>query len=79
MAHDGLRAWGVDDASRERLLGIIEARCVTGRNGATWQVDTVRRLEAEGQDRTEALRQMTQTYVELMHSNEPVHTWPVGG
>jgi hypothetical protein len=78
LAHEGLRAWGVDDAARERLLGIIEARCVTGRNGATWQVDTVRRLEASGQDRDEALRHMTQAYVELMHSNEPVHTWPVG-
>ena len=38
LAHEGLRAWGVDDAIRERLLGIIEGRCTSGRNGATWQV-----------------------------------------
>ena len=63
LAHEGLRAWGVDDAIRERLLGIIEARCTSGRNGATWQVDAVHRLEAAGCDRREALRRMTQAYV----------------
>ena len=26
--------------------------------------------------RAEALREMTQRYIELMHDNEPVHTWP---
>ena len=30
-----------------------------------------------GMDRREALRQMTLRYIEHMHSNEPVHTWPV--
>ena len=29
-------------------------------------------------DRTEALREMTVRYRDLMHSNEPVHDWPVG-
>ena len=34
---------------RERLLGIIEGRCTSGRNGATWQVDAGRdRFEARG-------------------------------
>ena len=28
-------------------------------------------------DRPEALRQMTRRYREHMHSNEPVHAWPV--
>jgi hypothetical protein len=75
LAHDGLRAWGVDDDIRERLLGVIEGRCKTGRNGATWQVAAVRRFEASGMSREESLRRMTQEYVERMHSNEPVHTW----
>ena len=79
LAHEGLRAWGVDDTVRERLLGIIEARCTSGRNGATWQVDTVHRLQERGLDRQEALRRMTQSYTRLMHTNEPVHTWPVAG
>jgi hypothetical protein len=79
MAHEGLRRWGVADDVRERLLGIIEGRCLEGRNGASWQVDTVHRLEEQDNlTRREALREMTRRYVEHMHSNEPVHTWPVG-
>jgi hypothetical protein len=75
LAHQGLQEWGVDDAIRERLLGIIDGRCSTGRNGATWQVDAVRSFEAAGCDREESLRRMTLEYVERMHTNEPVHTW----
>jgi len=77
MAHDGLRRWGVDAAQADRLLGIIEQRCLTGQNGAAWQIRTVGALsERTGADRAEALRQMTQRYIEHMHTNEPVHTWP---
>ncbi len=75
LAHDGLRAWGVDDGIRERLLGIIEARCTTGRNGATWQVAAVHALEASGLDRWEALHRMTREYAARMNSNAPVHAW----
>ena len=77
MAHEGLDRWGIDAADCDRLLGIIERRCVEGRNGATWQANTFRRLY-ERLDRTDALRAMTVRYRELMHSNEPVHTWPLG-
>ena len=77
LAARGLRNWGVDRADAERLLGIIERRCVTCRNGATWQVETVRELSSKaGLDRSEALRRMTQGYIERMNTNEPVHTWP---
>ncbi len=76
MAHEGLRRSGVDTAHADRLLGIIEQRCLTGRNGATWQIATVDRAAERGASRPEALRQMTQRYIELMHTNEPVHTWP---
>ncbi len=34
LAQDGLRAWGVDEAVIDRLLTVIERRCVTGRTGA---------------------------------------------
>ncbi len=76
MAHEGLRRSGVDTAHADRLLGIIEQRCLTGRNGATWQIAAVDRAAEAGATRPEALRQMTQRYIELMHTNEPVHTWP---
>jgi gamma-glutamyl:cysteine ligase YbdK (ATP-grasp superfamily) len=74
MAREGLAKWGVNTPVADRLLAIIEGRCLTGRTGATWQVDRVR---AHGGDRHEALRAMTLEYIERMHSNEPVHTWEV--
>jgi hypothetical protein len=78
LAREGLGQWGVDSSCADRLLGIIEQRCLTGQNGAAWQIATVDRLSANGADRREALRQMTLRYIEHMHSNEPVHTWSVG-
>ena len=77
LAREGLSRWGVDPDSAGRLLGIIEQRCLTSRNGATWQVATAGALGGQdGAGRAEALREMTQRYIELMHDNEPVHTWP---
>src|SRR6266705_5925103 len=59
--------------------GIIEQRCLTGRTGAAWQVATAEALATQtGGDRPEALRLMTKTYIEHMHTNQPVHTWPEG-
>ena len=78
LAREGLGRWGVDEAVAGRLLGIIEQRCLTGQTGAAWQLATVAELARGGLDRREALRQMTQRYIEHMHSNEPVHTWSVG-
>ena len=79
LAREGLGRWGVDEAVAGRLLGIIEQRCLTGQTGAAWQMATVAELTSRsGLDRREALRQMTQRYIEHMHSNEPVHTWSVG-
>lgn len=77
MAHEGLQRWGTDAAVRDRYLGIIEARAKTGRNGAGWQTDAVAGFEARGADRAEALHRMLALYVEGMHANEPVHSWPV--
>jgi Glutamate-cysteine ligase family 2(GCS2) len=76
MAREGLDRWGVDAGVRDRLLGVVEQRCTTGRNGAVWQTDRVHRLEAAGESRVAALRRMTQEYADLMHANAPVHTWP---
>jgi gamma-glutamyl:cysteine ligase YbdK (ATP-grasp superfamily) len=74
-AATGLERWGVDAVLRDRLLGIIEQRCVTRRNGATWQAETVHASNADGH---EALRRMVLRYLDHMHSNAPVHTWPTG-
>jgi gamma-glutamyl:cysteine ligase YbdK (ATP-grasp superfamily) len=77
LAREGLGRWGVDPVHGDRLLGIIEQRCLTGRTGAAWQIATVAALtKHSGADREQALREMTKRYIELMHTNEPVHTWP---
>jgi gamma-glutamyl:cysteine ligase YbdK (ATP-grasp superfamily) len=77
LARDGLSRWGVSPVHADRLLGIIAQRCLTGQTGAAWQIATVDQLTARGGlDRAEALRQMTERYIEHMHTNEPVHTWP---
>jgi hypothetical protein len=75
MADDGLRVWGVDPNVRDRFLGVIEGRAKTGRNGAHWQVSTVRALQDGGMTRPQALAEMLRRYCEHMHANEPVHTW----
>ena len=76
LAREGLRRWGVNPVHADRLLGIIEQRCLTGRTGAAWQISTVSAItESSGAERQEALRQMTQRYIEQMHTNQPVHTW----
>jgi hypothetical protein len=78
LAHEGLDRWGIDPADRDRLLGIVERRCVTLRNGATWQSREYHRLYDERElDRRDALREMTLRYREHMHSNVPVHEWPL--
>ncbi|HEY2519917.1 MAG TPA: glutamate-cysteine ligase family protein [Streptosporangiaceae bacterium] len=78
MARDGLAAWGVATDLADRLLEIVEQRCLTGQTGAAWQKATVAALSNHGAaDRAEALRLMTQRYIDHMHTNEPVHTWPI--
>ena len=75
LAHEGLERWGVSAEVRDRYLGVVEARCASGVNGASWQVAAVQRLEDRGMDRTKALHGMLEHYVQAMHSNEAVHTW----
>jgi hypothetical protein len=77
MAYAGLDRWDVAAEIRDRVLGVIEGRARAGRNGATWQVSTVRALQERGLTRPAALAEMLRRYCEHMHSNEPVHTWEV--
>jgi hypothetical protein len=78
LAHDGLDRFGVDAEHRDALLGVIEGRCTTGRNGAVWQAEVVRYLQEErGMDRMAALREMLRRYSVNLQGNDPVHTWPL--
>ncbi len=75
MAEEGLASWGVAKAVRDRYLGVIEGRCVRRQNGATWQRETVARLEGRGMNRKDALHEMLRLYCAGMHANQPVHEW----
>lgn len=77
MARRGLEDWGVAERVITRYLSVIEGRCTSGVNGAVWQSECVRRLEEAGLDRAAALAEMTGLYTEHMHTNAPVHTWPL--
>jgi gamma-glutamyl:cysteine ligase YbdK (ATP-grasp superfamily) len=78
LAARGLERWCVDSADATRLLSIIERRCLRRQNGASWQVASVRGLRDRGlADRGEALRLMTQDYIDRMNTKEPVHNWPI--
>ncbi|MFE0037203.1 glutamate--cysteine ligase [Streptomyces sp. NPDC059015] len=78
LAHRGLELSGMDAQWREPLLGIIEQRCVTGRNGAVWQTEMFHNIDSTAHvTRHEALRRMTRQYIDYMHLNAPAHTWPV--
>jgi gamma-glutamylcysteine synthetase len=78
LARDGLTRRHVNPQHAERLLSVIEQRCLTHRNGATWQADMVRWLEERcGLGRDRALREMTRRYLQLCHAGEPAHTWPL--
>jgi hypothetical protein len=80
LADEGLGLWGIDASVRDRLLGIIERRCVLLRNGASWQSELFHHhYDERGMNRLDALRAMTLRYREHMHSNEPVHDWPMPG
>ena len=77
-ARAGLQSWGVDDDEAARLLDVIEQRCLTGRNGSTWQTETFHTLfDGGARDRFDALREVVRRYGVHMHGNKPVHEWPV--
>jgi gamma-glutamyl:cysteine ligase YbdK (ATP-grasp superfamily) len=77
LSYEGLRRRGVDAPAADRLLGVIEQRCLTGRTGASWQTETVHALQERcGLDRDTALLEMTQRYLKFMQTGEPAHTWP---
>ena len=77
LAHEGLERWNVDADIRDRLLGVIEQRCLTQRNGAAWQAEVFHAMNGGHGDRFATLGGMLRRYQEHMHSNDPVHTWPL--
>jgi gamma-glutamyl:cysteine ligase YbdK (ATP-grasp superfamily) len=73
LAEQGLQDWGAPQDQIDRLLGVIEQRCLLQTNGAEWFVH--RMQGRRDQDTYDALRATLGEYLERMHTNEPVHTW----
>jgi gamma-glutamyl:cysteine ligase YbdK (ATP-grasp superfamily) len=73
LAKQGLEDWGAPQDQIDRLLGVIEQRCLAQTNGAEWFVN--RMAQRGDQETYDALRATLEEYRERMHSNEPVHTW----
>ena len=74
LAAAGLEAWGVPDEDSGPLLDVVEQRCLTGRNAASWFTDKVHARSGEA-DRAEVVRRVLCDYREHMHENVPVHRW----
>lgn len=77
LADEGLTAFGLSAAARERYLSVIEGRCITKQTGAAWQRAQVARREDAGESRTVALAGMLGDYVTNMREGDAVHTWAV--
>jgi gamma-glutamyl:cysteine ligase YbdK (ATP-grasp superfamily) len=71
VARAGLIRLGIEPASIEHWLGIIEQRVVRGINGATWQRRWVARHGAD-------FKALMEAYLEHQESGKPVHEWSVG-
>ncbi|MFX0539533.1 glutamate--cysteine ligase [Ornithinimicrobium sp. Y1847] len=75
VADDGLAALGLRREVRSHFLSVIEGRCRTRTNGASWQVAATEAYEQAGYSREEALREMFRHYLDNSEDNLPVHTW----
>ncbi|SDD93599.1 hypothetical protein [Glycomyces harbinensis] len=77
-AAEGLSALGVSGRDGDRYLGVIEARCRRGVNGASWQVARVQVAEHRQRlERRDALRAMVLDYAGRSADGRPVHEWEV--
>ena len=70
----GLDAAGVDAADRDRYLGVIEQRVVTGRTGSRWTLFSLAAMKDHGTP-TERLNALTLATIDRQKSGKPVSEW----
>jgi gamma-glutamyl:cysteine ligase YbdK (ATP-grasp superfamily) len=75
LARQGLVDSGVDSEEAEQCLSIIAKRCANGQTGAVWQRNALAAMEANS-DRSSALCEMLERYLEFSAEGLPVHRWP---
>ena len=74
LARKGLKAAGVDQSSIDELIGIIEERVKTKRNGAQWMTKNFTTL-LKGSTANEASKNITEALYERQMTSRPVHEW----
>jgi CBS domain-containing protein/gamma-glutamylcysteine synthetase len=74
LAHNGLRAAGIDSADIDRYLGVIEKRVATGQTGANWALRSVAEAGLS-ENRAQALCRLSSAIAHRQLHNAPVHTW----
>lgn len=77
LAHEGLAAAGIDNADRERYLGIVAQRVHKQMTGARWFLDGLSALKQQAPDksRTERMEALVAATIERQESGLPVHEW----
>ena len=73
VARDGLDILGVDAGERDTLLDIVRERLENGTTPARWLRRRFRKLEHA--DRSSALAQLVEEYLEKVSTGQPVSTW----
>ncbi len=74
LARQGLRGAGLDAADVDRYLGVIEQRVASGRNGASWLLSSLAKMQ--GADTRDALLSaLVAATARRQWEGTPVHEW----
>lgn len=75
LAHQGLKAAGVNSEDIDRYLGVIEERVRSGQTGAQWTLKSFQAVSDQPRDvRT---RLIAKEILGRQQQGDPVHLWPV--
>jgi len=74
LAEQGLHRLGVEPSDFQPLLALVAARAEAGRNGASWQLQALDRLETRS-NRPQALAAMLNAYIDRQREGAPVTEW----
>lgn len=76
-ARQGLTALGIDEASGQRHLDVLEERVRSRRTGARWLLDSFNAMANKGRTAAERLVHLTAAAVDNQRTGLPVHSWPL--
>jgi CBS domain-containing protein len=74
LAEQGLRSGGIDEADRQRYLGVIERRVRSGRTGSRWLLYSLAQMKDRG-TAAERLSALTSATVARQQSGATVDSW----